>query len=63
VHPDHPDTLIWSGEKEALTKTEAELVSYGADPKKISSLAKSVDHGEPFECEIPIEPKGQGSLF
>lgn len=35
------------------------LASFGADREKIASLRKSVDYGEPFEVEIPLEFSGE----
>lgn len=46
--------LQFAGSGAALKKQEALLAKYGADPKKISSLAKSIDHGEPFSISVPI---------
>lgn len=35
---------------------------WGADVRKIDSVAKSVDYGEPFEVTIPIDASEQGAL-
>ena len=55
--------LVWNGNSNELAKLTDQLASYGADPKKIASVAKSIDYGEPFECDVPIVPVEQGSLF
>ena len=62
-HEKVDNVLIFHGKKEALAEVEKTLVKYGADSKKMTSLAKSVDFGEPFEVEIPISPEEQGELF
>lgn len=63
VHEKVDNVLIFHGQREELTKVEQTLVKYGADSKKITSLAKSVDFGEPFTVEIPISSEEQGELF
>lgn len=42
---------------------EDQLVSFGASAKKIGSLARSVDHGEPFQVAIDVEDPNQTLLF
>lgn len=42
-----------------LARIIERLVKYGADEKKITSMAKSIDYGEPFTIEIPQENKDQ----
>lgn len=42
-----------------LSKVIERLVKYGADKKKINSMAKSIDYGEPFTIEVPQENKDQ----
>ena len=39
------------------------MVSFGANREKILSLAKSVDRGEIFNFEIPVEDKKQLQLL
>jgi hypothetical protein len=55
--------LVWSGTSEELDEVKKVLVKYGADEKKIDSIAKSIDYGEPFEVNIPIVPNEQLPLF
>ena len=45
--------LLWTGNSEELEAVKVVLGKYGADTKKIDSLARSVDYGEPFTIEIP----------
>jgi hypothetical protein len=54
--------LIWHGDSDALNACKTVLVSFGADERKIDSLAKSVDYGEPFAIAVPIPVQGQGEL-
>lgn len=54
--------LVEAGEP-ALTEIINRLVSYGAEKKKILSVAKSIDYGEKFEISIEIEDKAQMKLF
>lgn len=63
VHEKMNNVLVFHGQKELLSEVEKTLVKYGADSKKMTSLAKSVDYGEPFTVEIPIVPEEQGELF
>ena len=62
-HEKVDNVLIFHGQKDALTEVEKTLVKYGADSEKMTSLAKSVDYGEPFTVEIPIVPEEQCELF
>ena len=56
--------LIWIGDSEALEECKKVLASFGADAKKIDSIAKSIDFGEPFTCEFPYPANiDQMSLF
>jgi hypothetical protein len=57
------NALVWVGNSEQLEACTSVLVSFGAEEKKIASLAKSIDYGEPFEVSIPIVPQEQVSLF
>ncbi len=45
-----------------LAEIVEEFVTYGADRKKILSLARSIDHGEEFEIHIPYEDPSQQQL-
>ena len=47
----------------ALTLVTERLVKYGADPKKILSMAKSIDYGEEFEIEMEAEDPDQMKLL
>lgn len=57
-----PSVLVWQGESEALDKCKKVLGSFGADTKKIDSLAKSIDYGEWFEVSIPLPDPNQLAL-
>lgn len=48
----HPAALLWVGDSDALERVSDVLEAHGADRKKISSIAKSIDYGEPFEIEL-----------
>lgn len=39
------------------------LTQYGAEKKKILSIAKSIDYGEPFECTFDVADPNQMSMF
>ena len=54
VAKEHKEVLLWAGDSEALDEATRVLVSFGAEERKIASLAKSIDRGEPFECNIPV---------
>lgn len=47
----------------ALDAAKKRLGAFGADVKKIDSLRKSVDYGEPFEVVIPVAAGEQLPLF
>jgi len=51
--------LIWQGDSAQLSACKEVLGSFGADTKKIDSLAKSVDFGEPFQVELNVEDPNQ----
>jgi hypothetical protein len=59
----HQEILIWEGESKALDLCSDLLESFGADRKKIASIATSIDHGEWFQVTIPVENKNQLALF
>jgi len=63
AHKKEPRALEWFGKEEAFKLVKAKLVELGADEKKIDSIAKSIDYGEPFTVTISIVPKEQASLF
>jgi hypothetical protein len=48
----NPNVLVWHGNSEALDKVKIILANYGADIKKIDSVNKSIDYGEPFEIDV-----------
>lgn len=62
-----PSALTFFGDRDAVTKQEDLLVTLGADRRKISSLAKSIDFGEAFTVTVDLTPAGpvctQGELF
>ena len=45
-----------------LTEIVEQFTLWGAEKKKILSLAKSIDHGEDFEINIPYEDQAQQQL-
>ena len=45
-----------------LSGIEDKLISLGADATKISSVATSIDHGEPFEVTLELEDPNQTEL-
>ena len=49
-------------DSDQLSKLEAHLETLGAEKKKIASLAKSVDHGEPFSISFEVEHPDQMKL-
>lgn len=57
------NVLVWVGNSSELEECTKVLVSFGAEEKKIASIAKSIDYGEPFEVNIGVVPNEQGSLF
>lgn len=60
----NPSMLVWDGVDDgALDAVCDVLESYGAEREKIASIARSIDHGEPFEVDVPIVPAEQMSLF
>ena len=52
----HPDVLQFHGTGAALKAQENPLVRLGADRKKLTSLAKSIDYGEPFTITLNTAP-------
>lgn len=69
ANPKHPDTIGFHGSDPQLQAQLNILAAHGADLKRVSSLAKSIDYGEPFEvditgCELALrEADGQAPLF
>lgn len=47
-----PQILVTSAAKGELKAIIAHLVRLGADPKKIDSIAHSIDYGDPFQIEV-----------
>lgn len=62
-HPKCVKVLNWHGKGDQFEPLKVLLVSLGADPKKIDSVAKSVDYGERFHVEVPADDPRQESLF
>lgn len=55
--------LAASFDSATLDVEKQRLGRYGADERKIDSLAKSIDYGEPFEVAIDVAPAEQCALF
>jgi hypothetical protein len=53
VHPKFRNAIVWHGRDDKLKDVEKQLVTYGADPDKISSISKGIDSGERFSINIP----------
>jgi hypothetical protein len=67
-NPDFAYALTFYGKGADLKAVEALLVSKGADKKKLNSMAKSIDYGEPFNITVDLTPADtdvvvQGDLF
>lgn len=59
-----PDTVLhWFGSSDELEIAMDELAANGAERKKIDSIAKSIDYGEPFEVEFETPDLRQTNLF
>ena len=58
-NPAHWNVLTYHGTGADLKRVEALLVSLGASKKKLTSLAKSIDYGEPFEITVDLTPAGE----
>jgi hypothetical protein len=50
--------LVFHGGGAELKAAEATLKAHGANMKKVGSLAKSIDYGEPFTIEVELAPAG-----
>ncbi|MFH1526374.1 MAG: hypothetical protein ABIG69_06935 [Bacteroidota bacterium] len=57
------EALFCVVDSKELKKVEDTLEKYGADKSKIASIAKSIDYGEEFNIEVPIEIEEQTTLF
>ena len=57
-----PNALVCVVSTEELEVLTERLGTFGADTKKVASLAKSIDFGEPFEVSIEVENQDQLSL-
>lgn len=57
--------VVWFGSGKAFDNVKSKLVSFGADDRKIDSVAKSIDYGEEFfvTLETSIIPIKQMKLF
>jgi len=51
--------LAWIAEPD-IDAVHKQLEQYGADPDKISSMSKSIDHGQPFEIRVPVPEQYDG---
>jgi hypothetical protein len=60
-----PHCVVWFGSGKAFDQVKSKLVSFGADDRKIDSVAKSIDFGEKFEVNILVDivPIEQTKLF
>ena len=58
-----PKNLTWMGNSEELDLVTKILVSFGAEEKKIASIAKSIDYGEPFAIVMEVDDPNQQKLF
>jgi hypothetical protein len=63
VGEERHNILIWSGNNDQLQEVTKVLVFFGAEEKKIASVAKSIDYGEPFQVTLDVIPQEQQSLF
>jgi hypothetical protein len=52
----HPEVISYHGGGDELKAQENLLVSLGANRKKLGSLAKSIDFGEPFTVTVKLGP-------
>ena len=59
----NPKALVWCGNSEALEECKSVLGSFGADVKKIDSIASSIDYGEDFEIVVDIVAEEQTHMF
>jgi hypothetical protein len=48
-----PSCITWVGDSAALELVKDKLETLGAERKKIDSIAKSIDYGEPFTVDVP----------
>lgn len=55
--------IVYHGAGDELEGVLDTLASKGADRKKITSIAKSIDVGEPFEFTLTVVPTEQLVLF
>jgi hypothetical protein len=62
-NPKSDKVLNWHGPGEKFEALKKRLVALGADPKKIDSVAKSIDYGEKFFVEVHADDPRQQSLF
>ena len=55
----YPKSVLIFASGDDVKRIEGQLVELGADPKKISSCATSIDHGEPFKISINVDDPAQ----
>lgn len=63
LHSKEPRALTWFGDSNGLDFEKGQLVGFGANRKKIDSVAKSIDYGEEFFVEIPVVAAEQMKLL
>jgi hypothetical protein len=54
IHAAEPRAIHFHGGGTDLKAAEAALKAHGADMRKVGSLARSIDFGEPFTVTIPL---------
>jgi hypothetical protein len=54
VHPEDSRVLVYHGTGAELKQVEQALRAAGADMRKVTSVAKSIDFGEPFTVGMPL---------
>jgi hypothetical protein len=58
-----PTVLLITVDSAQLEQVKVQLGALGADVDKIDSVAKSIDHGEPFEITVRVEDPRQVQMF
>ena len=52
---EHQNVLTWAGGSDDLALCEDRLESLGADREAVSSVAHSIDHGDPFKVSFEVD--------